>query len=1453
MMKRLIRAGRRCLMLVLLVSMVGAGTLSAAEQKRPGSHGRGRSVQETNAGRSTAAGSLRHADRWAGKRDAGQLPAAFARVLRRGEEKGTTAALRRGKRPWEHMVPKAPRVSRPGGLSGEATATVDSVLASWVKHYSSGLAPSTDAISAITSDAAGNIYVAGYTTGIFTGSDFLTIKYNSAGVQQWVATYSGPGNDYDAATSIGVDPSGNVIVAGSSYGTMGDEDYATIKYSPSGQQLWVARYDGTAHDYDAALALNVDSGGNIVVTGVSQGLDTDGDYVTIKYTAAGAEFWVRRYNGTGSDFDIPAGLGVDLSGSVYVSGTSIGLDSWEDFVTVKYSFAGDQVWVARYDGPGNDYDAVGSIAVDIAGNSYVTGSSYNVNFDADIATIKYDTFGNASWTSRYNSPDESDEIASALVIDASRNVYVTGNSFGFGTGEDYLTIKYSATGSIRWIARYSGTGNAYDAAASVAVDGSGSVYVTGVSTGLATLEDMVTVKYSSLGIQVWAQRYVGPINDYDAGVVVRIDASGNPLVGGSSYGLVTDEDALFVKYNSSGVEQWAARYNGPGNSADEAVGVALDPLGNIYVTGTSYDLQSQSDFATVKYSPSGQQLWVVRFDGTGEGEDFVSALTVDASGNVYVTGTSFDLMSGYDIVTLKYNTNGVLIWTNRYTSAGNAIDEAADIAVDGFGNVHVTGSRTAPVTGVDIVTVKYLASGSQSWVATYNNGSSDSTDEGYDIALDLAGNVYVAGTSYRDETNYDCMTIKYNGSGVQQWAARYNGPGNLADFGYSLVVDGSSAVVNGVTHSAASGQDFVTLRYNSTGGQQWARNYSTAGTADDIPTSLALGGGGMIYVGGTSHSTLTGFDFIVVKYSSAGVQQWISAYDSPENDDDVVTTMALDVTGNIYVSGYSFLLLSGYDYATVKYAPSGALLWVARFDNPAQFNDEPRSIGVDGSGNVYVAGYSETDDGSVYSVLKYEPPQAAFNRALIAFPSSQVGCRKDDTLVVRNPSGTNLLEVSSVVPTDQNFTVLPATFTVPAGDSARVAVRFAPLSAGSKSAWLVFNHNGLSSPDSVQVTGSGTGSGTAILVTAIHVPGWRLYALPVGVACQMVIPYSYAFSGGYFRSDTLVNGRGYWTKLTDPEMHFTGFPITADSVPVTQGWNLIGAISYPVRVLSVTSIPDSIIRTAFFGYSGAYAAADSLRPARGYWVKASQAGSIVVRQGAMAGPGAAVPALPDDAGRLTVTDAAGATQELHFLAGDPTGRLREYYELPPPPPGGLFDARFASDRLVEVAAGVGSRDLPLVVSSHAQPVTISWPRGAPGIEASLVVAGRVISLRDAGSLVLDDATTPVSIRILGKAAVPTIFGLEQNYPNPFNPSTDIAVRVPVRSTLTLRVYDLLGREVRTLLSEVVDAGVRTVVWDARDGNGMPVAGGVYFCRLEATDISTHGRMFTDTRKMLLLR
>src|SRR4030066_101292 len=279
---------------------------------------------------------------------------------------------------------------------------------------------------------------------LFLSISFFTTSTFGQGVYEaWVARYNGPGNNFDYALALAVDDSGNVYVTGYS-GVYPYEDYATIKYSPFGETLWVKRYDGPGNGRDEAVALAVDDSGNVYVTGFSKGSGTSGDYATIKYSYAGDTLWVRRYNGPGNDNDGAVALAVDGSGNVYVTGYSWSGTTF-DYATIKYSYAGDTLWVRSYNGPGNEYDEASALAVDDSGNVYVTGSSvgsdpYNYT---DYATIKYSSSGDTLWVKRYNGAGNGGDGANALAVDDSGNVYVTGWSLGtVWPDNDYATIKY---------------------------------------------------------------------------------------------------------------------------------------------------------------------------------------------------------------------------------------------------------------------------------------------------------------------------------------------------------------------------------------------------------------------------------------------------------------------------------------------------------------------------------------------------------------------------------------------------------------------------------------------------------------------------------------------------------------------------------------------------------------------------------------------------------------------------------------------------------------------------------------------------------------------------------------------------------------------------------------------------------------------------------------------------
>ena len=355
--------------------------------------------------------------------------------------------------------------------------------------------------------------------------------------------------------------------------------------------------------------------------------------------------------------------------------------------TVRPAGTEQQAWVARYNGPGHDFDGAVAIRLDKSGNVYVTGESIGLGTGADYITIKDNSSGEQQWVARYDG-GPSDE-ATALAVESSGNVYVTGQSWSAKTSNyDYATVRYNALGQEQWVARYDGPANDYDYPTGIAVDSSGNVYVTGENTGLTGDLDCTTIKYNSGGQQEWVVRYNGPANDNDWGSGIALDRSDSVYVTGGSVVAGIFSEYITIKYNSAGQEQWVARYHGTGNGNDTATAVAIHSSGNIYVTGSSFNSNNNFDCVTIKYDPAGQETWVARYDGPIHLGDYGYAIAIDNSDNISVTGAGAVSVKEFNYLTIRYNSAGQEQWVAQSEAGGFAVA----VATDNLGNTYITGT-----------------------------------------------------------------------------------------------------------------------------------------------------------------------------------------------------------------------------------------------------------------------------------------------------------------------------------------------------------------------------------------------------------------------------------------------------------------------------------------------------------------------------------------------------------------------------------------------------------------------------------------------------------------------------------------------------------------------------------------------------------------------------------------
>ncbi len=440
------------------------------------------------------------------------------------------------------------------------------------------------------------------------------------------------------------------------------------------QQQWSKSYSKFVGDVIEPVDLKVDQQGNVFVafksfTSMTTFYD---DYHLIKYTADGEQLWVKSYNGPRNTRDVPSHLALDNQGNAYITGYSNGLgQAATDFCTIKYSPDGQQLWVARHDGPNGNDNKVTGLYVDERGNVFITGNSGNEsasNSGMDIYAIKYDTQGKRIWGLSYDR-NITDDQPGDIYIDDQGNAIIVGSTNG--PAYDITVLKYIGT-KLLWDQHYAGPSKTHQNNAG--------------NTALASSEAISR----------------GPGQDIANKVIA--DAQGNIYVAGYSHGADSGQDYVLLKYDAQGNRQWVQRYSGPAMVWDEIEQLALDSQGNIIVSGFSglNDRRKTYAYCTIKYSPEGKQLWVRKTDSkrADAAHYQMPDMVIDRQDNIYVTGG--DLHGKF--YTVKYDAHGNQQWE---VNAGFLGGGSFALDVDQQNNVVVTGFTVSQQMGIEMLTVKY--------------------------------------------------------------------------------------------------------------------------------------------------------------------------------------------------------------------------------------------------------------------------------------------------------------------------------------------------------------------------------------------------------------------------------------------------------------------------------------------------------------------------------------------------------------------------------------------------------------------------------------------------------------------------------------------------------------------------------------------------------------------------
>ena len=359
--------------------------------------------------------------------------------------------------------------------------------------------------------------------------------------------------------------------------------------------------------------------------------------------------------------------------------------------------------------------------------------------------------------------------------------------------------------------------------------------------------------------------------------------------------------------------------------------------------------------------------------------------------------------------------------------------------------------------------------------------------------------------------------------------------------------------------------------------------------------------------------------------------------------------------------------------------------------------------------------------------------------------------------------------------------------------------------------------------------------------------GWNVISIPKlseNMTADYLLPTRtstvFGYNGnGYQNVYNLQNGKGYIVKFGYPQYIFIEGDSVFFPIQVNIGWNLIGPFNQNVPVTQIYTVPSGILISNFYGITeNGYFSTDVLEIGKGYWINSVSNGQIILNGGSLEknGMGQQQSAEIDpNWGKIKITDGDGKSITL-YSAG--TEIKSDIFGLPPLPPAGIFDVRYSSGRFVENL----STDNVIMINSDKYPLKIKVE------DISIFLRDRIngeiinTELNDGDEITITNEKI-TSLVVVGKMTEdqPVSYQLYQNYPNPFNPGTQIKYSVPQTSQIQIKVFDVLGNEIETLVNEEKPTGTYELTW-----NAAALPSGIYFYRIQAGS-------FVNTKKMILLK
>lgn len=903
------------------------------------------------------------------------------------------------------------------------------------------------------------------------------------------------------------------------------------------------------------------------------------------------------------------------------------------------------------------------------------------------------------------------------------------------------------------------------------------LYMLGGVNNPESSADYRLTKFTLSGDTVWDHIFDGECFTDDYAFAFTEDPNGNIIVVGKGRESEAESQQrpLLFLFAPDGTLLWRTLYH-----TNEQINIGVKgiivTLNDFVLLCTTQDNDGLKDIMTIKYDHNGNLLWTARYDDINHGQDCANGIVADSAGNIYVSGSVISDRDGtLDFGVIKYNKDGVQEWVRQYGGSSQTDDTQSGISLDNKGILTLAGiSQDVGSTNKTLLMVKYSSIGDTIFARSYN----------LDVWVynlfgqlsDQHGNIYLVGTD-----SYDVIAVKIDSTGEKQRTYRFDA-GNL-EYPESACIDhGGQLLITGASDSSITqrGHDFV-LKVSDLGTTLW----SSIGFGNAIEgTAITEDSFGYIYVAGNNE------DCLLAKYDSNGNEIWDKVVQAPNKSDDIAASIAVDNYRSAYLTGI-LVTDTSFDYVVSKFNNMGRLRWSTRFSGPSVNGYTGASFtGVDEHHNVYISG----------SAYFGENPEST---PIVKFDSNGV----QQWAKYFQAGQGNIIQQMKVTPSGDIYI---ASFVRITRSNHRMI--FANYNTEGNLQWE--EYYGDTTATYADVTGMEVDS-----FGNLYAAGFLIGSRNEGLG---LVTSKFDCSGNQCWSFTYNDTTAYSTRSGS---------LTMDSK---------GAALYVTAFSNLkTSEQDQV--TFKLDTAG-----------NKQWIQhyIMPASTIIPSYGQI---------IHDDSGQIYVSNYILNSDQgsgLLLLKYNQDG-IKNWNKFITLPKGGYSDFTYENGNIL-LTSSTGSPRLIVIGPDGVIRRTEYFPD-------SIVASSFLFTISPIGGFYIGTTTTYGSgleltvlkyswdkpdtvVGVADPRNFPGNFIIHQNYPNPFNSSTKIYYSIPVMSSVHIEIFNLLGESIASPMNGIQTPGDKILSWDASE-----FPSGIYFCRIEAIPISVPGMHFTDIKKMLLIR